>query len=761
MLLKLYWYVVLSTVSTWIFAVVAAASDTWFEEGFRLGGECYGGGGLCARYATATAFQDIATLACSVAVLLLALSAFAKGSGAERDAGQPPPSTSGVISSRELGRAGVCGLLVFTVAEFLVFIVMAYLRNRDLPTVRRGDAYNCAIAATVFAILQAYALWVLRDHGTSSGSIVPEEFTHDIGRYCTAYNAYHATVASSLLITWPFALEGAAGNQWVGSPVELVLGGTCGDYASGDDDFCPGYYIATFIQYLATLVCSCAVIALVLATVIERPVGPLVPDALQRLELVNIGARGLLAYAAMQLLAFAVVAGIKEEYLRDGSYGDTFAVAVTSVFVAAAQGFGIFQLHPRCRDHGPIFARFGPQQDGFQAAHYWRTAASSVITFLFSVIIAVDDGWLRERGKLDSCTDSDEQEHCGTYKAAVGVQIFATCCCSLAFAMLAGSFVTLKKTREASFVWSTYLGQSGGCLLVLYALTQLIVLCTMSGIRNRYFHSIRYGPTLGFALFTSLVAAVQGCGVLLSFRAGTKDGGLVGFTIRSSRVHAYTAHTPYWEAMEMGQEIKTRDGDQDSVTAGFRVRHPKAGTEFTLLRLASDSQRFESLANQFRECWKKKKAPGVARIYEIQLHMDLENKIQAYQSHTGNVCVAYHGTRCHPTCDFFVQDKEGPCGRRTCSVCRICMAGFTVEKVGRTARSSNFKLRYGNGRYFSRASGKAHDYSKTEVSLGPQRHHAMLVCEVSLGRAYPAKTHNLHGQTCPMPGFDSTEGMVR
>lgn len=37
--------------------------------------------------------------------------------------------------------------------------------------------------------------------------------------------------------------------------------------------------------------------------------------------------------------------------------------------------------------------------------------------------------------------------------------------------------------------------------------------------------------------------------------------------------------------------------------------------------------------------------------------MDLENKIEAYQSHTGNVCVAYHGTRCHPTCDFFVQDK--------------------------------------------------------------------------------------------------------
>ena len=37
------------------------------------------------------------------------------------------------------------------------------------------------------------------------------------------------------------------------------------------------------------------------------------------------------------------------------SYGDTFAVAVTSVFVAAAQAFGIFRLHPKCRIHGPMF----------------------------------------------------------------------------------------------------------------------------------------------------------------------------------------------------------------------------------------------------------------------------------------------------------------------------------------------------------------------------------------------------------------------
>lgn len=107
--------------------------------------------------------------------------------------------------------------------------------------------------------------------------------------------------------------------------------------------------------------------------------------------------------------------------------------------------------------------------------------------------------------------------------------------------------------------------------------------------------------------------------MLLSYSAGTRNGGVVGFTVRSSRVHAYTNHAPYWAAIEMGQETKATDGDQDHVTAGFRVWHPKAMTEFTLLRLASDHPHFEVLANQFRECWKKGTAPDVARIYEIQV----------------------------------------------------------------------------------------------------------------------------------------------
>lgn len=47
---QVYWYAVLSTALTWIFAVVAAASDTWFEgSDLRLGAECDGGGAPCAR----------------------------------------------------------------------------------------------------------------------------------------------------------------------------------------------------------------------------------------------------------------------------------------------------------------------------------------------------------------------------------------------------------------------------------------------------------------------------------------------------------------------------------------------------------------------------------------------------------------------------------------------------------------------------------------------------------------------------------------
>ena len=66
----------------------------------------------------------------------------------------------------------------------------------------------------------------------------PVSFGLQQGRYCTIYNAYHAVIATTLLITWPFAMEGAAGNQWVTVPVELTLGGTCRDYGNGN--FCPG-----------------------------------------------------------------------------------------------------------------------------------------------------------------------------------------------------------------------------------------------------------------------------------------------------------------------------------------------------------------------------------------------------------------------------------------------------------------------------------------------------------------------------------------
>ena len=137
---------------------------------------------------------------------------------------------------------------------------------------------------------------------------------------------------------------------------------------------------------------------------------------------------------------------------------------------------------------------------------------------------------------------------------------------------------------------------------------------------HKYVYFGKPSPPQQVALFPARVnvSFLQGCVVLLSFRAGTRNGGVVGFTVRSSRPHAYKNHEPYWAEMEMGQETKAPDGNHEHV-AGFIVRHPKAGTNFSLLRLASDSRRFEFLANQFRECWKKGKAPDVARIYEIQV----------------------------------------------------------------------------------------------------------------------------------------------
>ncbi len=89
-------------------------------------------------------------------------------------------------------------------------------------------------------------------------------------------------------------------------------------------------------------------------------------------------------------------------------------------------------------------------------------------------------------------------------KAAVALQIFATCCCSFAFAMLVVSAIAPKKVREASFVWSTYLGEMGGCFLVLYALTQLVVLCMVSGFRNRC-EQIDIFPAGGRGFFCSPV----------------------------------------------------------------------------------------------------------------------------------------------------------------------------------------------------------------------------------------------------------------
>ena len=71
-------------------------------------------------------------------------------------------------------------------------------------------------------------------------------------------------------------------------------------------------------------------------------------------------------------------------------------------------------------------------------------------------------------------------------------------------------------------------------------------------------------------------------------------------------------------------------------------------------------------------------------------------------------------------------DQGAPCGRRDCNVCSICKHGFKRKgNVGRTAKATNVKLRYGEGLYFTSVSGKANDYAEKTKKV--------LMCDKDVG----------------------------
>lgn len=79
--------------------------------------------------------------------------------------------------------------------------------------------------------------------------------------------------------------------------------------------------------------------------------------------------------------------------------------------------------------------------------------------------------------------------------------------------------------------------------------------------------------------------------------------------------------------------------------------------------------------------------------------------------------------------------REAPCGLSSCSVCNICMLGFQLRNnVARTARATNFALRYGKGTYFSSVSGKANDYATRSAKVTPDFYEGVEVI-LSVGTA--------------------------
>jgi hypothetical protein len=195
----------------------------------------------------------------------------------------------------------------------------------------------------------------------------------------------------------------------------------------------------------------------------------------------------------------------------------------------------------------------------------------------------------------------------------------------------------------------------------------------------------------------------------------------------------------------------------------FHGSFPGAPDEFRLMVLTRSHPDFKSVRDQFRIKWEKEGDPRVERIFKIMVPQTQYDAYCAYKLSAGpehNLKRRFHGTGSSQYCNFFVTLGSGPCARSDCNVCSICQHGFSLEKVGQTARSTQFRLRYGEGLYFSSISGKSNDYaSGSEKVERGRRYRAMLLCNVVVGRAFETFEGILDG-ALPPPGYDSVVGKV-
>ncbi|CAM9697671.1 unnamed protein product, partial [Laminaria digitata] len=114
--------------------------------GWSLGEDCIGNGPICERYEAATAFQFIATIIVSFALVLVFIAAFT-----------PPPTTG------TLGLALGIMMAVFSLFQMIAFSLMAGLVDEfDNADIKAGPTLGVAVVAWLLGMAGTITILLLR-----------------------------------------------------------------------------------------------------------------------------------------------------------------------------------------------------------------------------------------------------------------------------------------------------------------------------------------------------------------------------------------------------------------------------------------------------------------------------------------------------------------------------------------------------------------------------------------------------------------------
>eukprot|EP00752_Nemacystus_decipiens_P012766 g11306.t1 len=322
----------------WALAVTAAAHDEWLINSDLPDTSCGGTLGpgdddlldicdavdanvdgtiadeydpLCGLYRGFTAAQFIATVVCSVAIAVLAVAAFR-------------PAVAKYASVKPLAVAGGVLLVMYTVFQ-LAAVVLAHfvleefdhLLNEVLGNnvnLELGLTFRLVVAGLVLALFTSVFLLTGAKHAGN-------------GPFIDGIRWFWVAAGFAWMI-WPLAVTAAAHDEWlIGSipsitPCEGGLGPGNGDLLDACrnvdesiedtvESLCGLYHGFTWAQFIATAVCSIAV--LVLAAAAFRPA---VATYASVKSLAKAGGALLVAYSMFQLVAVVLAYLVREEYQR-------------------------------------------------------------------------------------------------------------------------------------------------------------------------------------------------------------------------------------------------------------------------------------------------------------------------------------------------------------------------------------------------------------------------------------------------------------